>query len=52
MKILVTGNYDPEYNRTQILLKGLRVNTSIELTEYPIKSVKRLDKVVFKKLNF
>tara|TARA_B110000459_G_scaffold204082_1_gene264125 strand:- start:9835 stop:10875 length:1041 start_codon:yes stop_codon:yes gene_type:complete len=50
MKILVTGNYAPEYNRTQILLKGLRVNTCIELTEYPIKSLKRLDKVVFKKL--
>ena len=50
MKILVTGNYDPEYNRTQILLKGLRENTSVELTEYPIKSIKRLDKVAFKKL--
>ena len=50
MKILVTGNYDPEYNRTQILLKGLRENTSIELTEYPIKSVKKIDKVAFKKL--
>jgi len=50
MRILITGNYDPEYNRTQILLKGLRANTSVELTEYPIKSIKRLDKVAFKKL--
>jgi len=50
MKILVTGNYDPEYNRTQILLKGLRENTSIELTEYPLKSVKRINKNEFKEL--
>jgi glycosyltransferase involved in cell wall biosynthesis len=50
MKILVTGNYDPEYNRTQILLKGLRQNTAVEVTEFPISSLKKLDKVKFKEL--
>lgn len=50
MKILVTGNYDPTYNRTQILLKGLRENSNVELTEYPITSVKKIDKPAFKKL--
>ncbi len=47
MKILVTGDYDPMYNRTRILLKGLRANTNIELTEYPIASLKAFDKEEF-----
>ena len=33
MKILVTGNYEPDYNRTVILLEGLR-KKGIELIEY------------------
>ena len=44
MKILVTGNYDPEYNRTQILLKGLRENENVTLTEFPISTFKNFDK--------
>jgi glycosyltransferase involved in cell wall biosynthesis len=50
MKILVTGNYDPTYNRTQILLKGLRNHPEVELLEYPIVSIKRIDKIKFKEL--
>jgi len=50
MKILVTGNYDPEYNRTQILLKGLKNNSNVEVTEFPITSFKNFDKTEFKKL--
>lgn len=50
MKILVTGNYDPEYNRTQILLKGLKQNNTIEVREFPISSLKKLDKAKFKAL--
>ena len=50
MKLLVTGNYDPIYNRTQILLKGLRNHPEIELVEYPIESIKKLDKQKLKEL--
>lgn len=35
MKIVFTGNYDPDYNRTQVLLKGLRSLPDIELIERP-----------------
>ncbi|MDH5396696.1 MAG: glycosyltransferase [Cyclobacteriaceae bacterium] len=35
MKILVTGCYNPEYNRTMVLLKGLRA-LGVELIEMPI----------------
>lgn len=48
MKLLVTGNYDPTYNRTQILLKGLKNNPNVEVVEYPIASFKKLDKEEFK----
>ncbi len=34
MRILVTGIYEPEYNRNLVLLTGLR-KKNIELTEYP-----------------
>lgn len=50
MKILVTGNYDPEYNRTQILLKGLKKNTTVDVLEFPIPSIKKIDTEQFKKL--
>lgn len=50
MKLLVTGNYDPTYNRTKILLKGLKDNPNIEIIEFPITSFKKLDKQQFKKL--
>jgi glycosyltransferase involved in cell wall biosynthesis len=50
MKVLVTGNYDPSYNRTQILLKGLNKCSEVTLTEFPIPSLKKLDKNKFKQL--
>jgi len=34
MKILVTGKYEPDYNRNYVLLRGLK-NQRIELVEYP-----------------
>ena len=36
MKILITGNYERDYNRTIILLDGLK-NKGVELIEYPYK---------------
>jgi len=36
MKILVTGNYEPLYNRTQILISGLKKNDNVNLVELPI----------------
>jgi glycosyltransferase involved in cell wall biosynthesis len=50
MKLLVTGNYDHTYNRTKILLKGLKNNSKIEVIEFPIASFKQLDKTKFKQL--
>lgn len=50
MKILVTGKYDSSYNRTHILLQGLRNNTEVEITEHPIADFKTLDTTQFKKL--
>jgi glycosyltransferase involved in cell wall biosynthesis len=35
MKILFTGNYDPTYNRTQVILSGLKKRTDVELLERP-----------------
>jgi len=49
MKILITGNYDPTYNRTHILLKGLRKNSQVELVEYPLLSLKKFDKKELKR---
>jgi glycosyltransferase involved in cell wall biosynthesis len=50
MRVLVTGNYDPSYNRTKILLKGLKNSSDIALTELPIPCFKDLDKNKFKQL--
>ena len=50
MKVLVTGNYDPLYNRTQILLKGLKNSAEVEVIEFPITSFKTLDKNKFNQL--
>ena len=38
MKILVTGDYSPEYNRTSILLAGLKEINTIEVKELPFSS--------------
>ena len=43
MKILVVGKYNPEYNRTKIILDGLRKLTNIEVKEMPFKKKKHLD---------
>lgn len=40
MKILFTGDYDPEYNRIQILLHGLKMRSDVSVIEFPVKSVK------------
>jgi len=40
MRVLVTGIYDPSYNRTQIALKGLR-QTNCELIELPLTRLSR-----------
>ncbi|QCK16767.1 hypothetical protein [Mangrovivirga cuniculi] len=37
MKILVTGIYDPEYNRNKVLVSGLK-KLGVEVTEFPFKS--------------
>ena len=36
MRILVTGHYEEGYNRTLILLQGLR-NNGVEIVELPMK---------------
>jgi glycosyltransferase involved in cell wall biosynthesis len=35
MKILLTGKYDPTYNRTQIITNGLKSRSDIEVIEMP-----------------
>ena len=50
MKILVTGNYDPAYNRTKILINGLKSIAEIEVVEFPIPKIKNLNKRYFKEL--
>jgi glycosyltransferase involved in cell wall biosynthesis len=44
MKILVTGNYDPQYNRNRIVIKGLR-DLKQDFIEYPQQ---RLDRAALK----
>jgi glycosyltransferase involved in cell wall biosynthesis len=34
MRILVAGRFDPAYNRTHILLKGLRAHPAVQLTQF------------------
>ena len=48
MKILVTGKYDPTYNRTLILLSGLKKN-GVTLIELPLSGLSAKDKVAVKK---
>ncbi len=36
MNILVMGNYDPDYNRTKIILSGLQVQQQHTYTNFPI----------------
>ena len=50
MRILVTGDYNPDYNRTRILLKGLKEDSRVKLTEYPIESFRHFDKQAFRDL--
>ena len=42
MHILVTGTYDAGYNRTMILLNGLKQLKDVQVTEYPLKSLRNL----------
>jgi len=48
MKILVTGNYDPSYNRTQILLNGIENQKNIELIKHPFSSFQQANKQLLK----
>lgn len=41
MKIVFTGNYAADYNRTALLIEGLRTMPSIILIEYPISDTKK-----------
>ncbi len=50
MNILVTGTYDVGYNRTMLLLKGLRQQKDVIVTEYPLKSLRNLSKNDFKEI--
>ena len=43
MKVLVTGVYDPGYNRNRVLVSGLK-KVGVEVVEYPYASRRRLDK--------
>lgn len=40
MKILLTGNFDPSYNRNEILIKGLRALSDLELRMRPFSEGK------------
>lgn len=49
MKILVAGKYNPEYNRTKILLDGLKQIDGIEVVEMPFSKKKQFNKAEFLK---
>lgn len=49
MKILVTGRYEPEYNRNHVLLRGLE-SRGVEIIEYPYKKRNRESKTRIKEL--
>jgi hypothetical protein len=38
MNIVFTGDYSADYNRTNIILKGLQNMPDISVVEYPVKS--------------
>lgn len=40
MNIVFTGNYSAEYNRTSLLLEGLKLMSNITVVEYPIPNKK------------
>jgi glycosyltransferase involved in cell wall biosynthesis len=50
MKIFVTGNYEPGYNRNHVILSGLE-NMGHELTEFPYKKRNRDSKTSIRKLS-
>lgn len=49
MKILVTGRYEPEYNRNHVLLRGLE-SRGVEIIEYPYKKRNSESKAKIKSL--
>jgi glycosyltransferase involved in cell wall biosynthesis len=49
MKILVTGKYEPEYNRNHVLLKGLE-SLGIELIKFPYTKRNKFSKKKIKEL--
>lgn len=48
MKILVTGAYETDYNRTMVILSGLRKRSDVELVEFPYPSRRKVDKCLLK----
>lgn len=49
MKILVAGKYNPEYNRTKILLDGLKQLEGVEVIEMPFSKKKEFNLHDFQK---
>lgn len=49
IKILVTGRYQPDYNRTQIIIAGLK-NSGVKVFEFPYKKKNRQTKSQLKAL--
>lgn len=50
MRIVVTGKTYMQYNRTQIILQGLKKIKGVEVIEFPITKRKKFDKEAFKKI--
>jgi glycosyltransferase involved in cell wall biosynthesis len=50
MKILVTGKYEPEYNRNHVILRGLE-SLGVELVEFPYKKRNKVAKATIRELS-
>ncbi|MFV0606719.1 MAG: glycosyltransferase [Niabella sp.] len=50
MKILITGKYEPDYNRTKIILDGLHCNQNVTLLTFPYKNRLTLNYFKLRKL--
>lgn len=50
MKILFAGKYNPEYNRTKIILEGLKQLPDVEVIEMPFAKKKEFNQKAFEKI--
>ncbi len=50
MKILVAGQYEPDYNRSRVIFDGLALYPEVEVAYYPYASGRLLDKRKFQQL--